>query len=131
MTTQSHASGSAPASIPTPAPSPAPAAEPQWLCLGEADQIPERVARTVATAAGEIAVFRTGDGRLFALANRCPHKGGQLAEGIVHGQRVTCPMHGLVMDLESGIAVPPDVGCTQRFPVCEDAGQIWLGLPPP
>ena len=51
-----------------------------------------------------VALFRTGDTEVFAAADRCPHKGGPLSEGIVHGQSVTCPLHNMVFDLTTGQA---------------------------
>ena len=65
----------------------------------------------VRTASGNIAVFRTEDDEVFALDDRCPHKGGPLSQGIVHNKRVTCPLHNFVIELASGEAVAPDEGC--------------------
>ena len=99
-----------------------------WIAVGRLDDIPRTGARTVATATGPIALFRTGDDRLFALLDRCPHKGGPLSEGIVHGDRVTCPLHNWVIDLASGEAVAPDRGCAPRVPVKLRDGTVWLEL---
>ncbi|MBT3304959.1 MAG: Rieske 2Fe-2S domain-containing protein [Alphaproteobacteria bacterium] len=62
-----------------------------------------------------MALFRTGDDRVFALADKCPHRGGPLSQGIVHGTRVTCPMHDMVIELDTGHAVAPDEGDAQTF----------------
>ncbi|MCE1236654.1 MAG: nitrite reductase small subunit NirD [Hyphomicrobiales bacterium] len=86
-------------------------------------------ARTVRFGAREIAVFRTADDHVFALENKCPHKGGPLSEGIVHGRKVACPLHNWVIDLESGKATGADEGCAEEFPVKLEAGRIRLGLP--
>jgi nitrite reductase (NADH) small subunit len=101
-----------------------------WLPLGPVEHIPRQGARTVRTAFGVIAVFRTLEGQLFALENRCPHKAGPLAEGIVHGCKVACPLHGMNIDLESGTAVAPDEGQVTRYPVKLVDGQVHLGLTP-
>ena len=86
-------------------------------------------ARRVARPAGhEVAVFRTADDRVFALLDRCPHKGGPLSQGIVFGERVACPLHNWSIELKSGEAVAPDVGCTKRFPVRVDAGEVFVDL---
>jgi nitrite reductase (NADH) small subunit len=78
---------------------------PEWLDLGPVNQIPLRGARTVPVMGGpEIAVFRTGDDRVYALENSCPHKRGPLSQGIVHGDRVTCPLHNWTISLASGQA---------------------------
>ena len=65
----------------------------RWIEIGALDDIPRLGARVVRTASGDIAVFRTEDDEVFALDDRCPHKGGPLSQGIVHNKRVTCPLH--------------------------------------
>ena len=91
------------------------------------EDIPRQGARVVASAQGDIAVFRTGDDRVFALADKCPHKGGPLSQGIVHGHRVACPLHGWNLELSDGTAVAPDKGCARRFDVRVEAGEVFLG----
>ena len=63
------------------------------------------------TPQGKIAVFRTADDQVFAIEDRCPHKGGPLSQGIVHGAAVTCPLHNWVISLETGKALGADEGC--------------------
>ncbi len=88
-----------------------------WIQVGTLNDIPRQGSRVISTAHGEIALFRSNDDQVFALNNRCPHKGGPLAQGIVHGKRVTCPLHSWVIDLETGSAIAPDVGCAHRHEV--------------
>ncbi|HQU15656.1 MAG: nitrite reductase small subunit NirD [Gammaproteobacteria bacterium] len=90
--------------------------------------IPVRGARVVATPEGDVAVFRTSDDQVFAVRDRCPHKGGPLSQGIVFGHRVACPLHNWVIDLEQGQAVAPDEGCAARFPVRVTDGMVYLAL---
>lgn len=99
-----------------------------WTDIGALADIPPQGARTVATPFGNIAVFRTLDDQVFAVRDRCPHKGGPLSPGIVHGHKVTCPLHNWVIDLESGEAADPDEGRTACFPVKVEAGRVWLKL---
>ena len=75
-----------------------------------------------------IAIFRTAEDRVFALADRCPHKGGPLSQGIVFGERVACPLHGWCIGLSDGSAVAPDEGRVERFPVRIVDGIVELGL---
>ncbi len=96
--------------------------------VGALDEIPRLGARVVQTADGDIAVFRTADDRVFALRDRCPHKGGPLSQGIVHGTRVACPLHDWKVHLDTGLAVEPDAGCAARFPVCVEGGTVFLCL---
>ena len=97
-----------------------------WLDIGAADDVPLRGARVVKTPAGDIAVFKAADGTLFALRDRCPHKGGPLSQGIVHGHAVTCPLHNWVISLETGEAQGADQGCTPRLPIRVEAGRVLL-----
>jgi nitrite reductase (NADH) small subunit len=99
-----------------------------WLHIGTENDIPTQGARVVETPFGNVALFRTLAGEIFALRDRCPHKGGPLSQGIVHGKRVACPLHNWVIELDSGEAVAPDKGCAQRFPVKVDAGQVYLAM---
>ena len=62
-----------------------------WTDVGAVTDIPLRGARRVPTPRGAVAIFRTGDGQVFALRDACPHKGGPLSQGIVHGHAVACP----------------------------------------
>jgi nitrite reductase (NADH) small subunit len=100
-----------------------------WRDVGAIGDIPRLGSRVVATPRGDVAVFRTGDDRVFALDDRCPHKGGPLSQGIVHGGSVTCPLHNWVIDLASGEAAAPDIGCVRTIQVRVQEGRILLGLP--
>lgn len=99
-----------------------------WILIGTLDDIPQLGARTVETPSGQVAVFRTGEDEVFALVNRCPHRGGPLSEGIVSGRKVACPLHNWVIDLNTGEADAPDEGCTDKLPIRMDGRAIWLGL---
>ncbi|WP_127903525.1 nitrite reductase small subunit NirD [Solirhodobacter olei] len=97
-----------------------------WIDIGALDDIPRRGARVVKAARGCVALFRTQDDRVFALDDRCPHKGGPLSEGIVHGARVTCPLHNLVLDLETGLAEGLDEGRVATHPARVEGGRILV-----
>lgn len=99
-----------------------------WIDLGPLEAIPRQGSRVVLTQRGEIAVFRTVDDQVFALRDRCPHKAGPLSQGIVHGHRVACPLHNWNIELDTGRAVAPDVGCARRFEVKVEEGRVFLAL---
>jgi nitrite reductase (NADH) small subunit len=99
-----------------------------WIEVAHLDDIPRQGARVVTTSLGNIAVFRTVDDEVFALRDKCPHKGGPLSQGIVHNRRVTCPLHNFVIELESGKAVAPDEGCTHSHPAKVENGIVWLSV---
>ena len=99
-----------------------------WKKLCPLDDIPRLGSRVVASAAGDIAVFRTDGDEVFAIHDKCPHKGGPLSQGIVAGKVVACPLHGLKIALESGEAVAPDTGCAKPFAVKVEGGTVFLSL---
>ncbi len=99
-----------------------------WTDVGCLDDIPRLGARVVTTPAIDIAVFRTGDDRVFALHDRCPHKAGKLSQGLVHGHAVTCPLHNWVIDLAGGQANEPDEGCSRTVPVQLRDGRVLLAV---
>lgn len=105
--------------------------ENDWLDIGTLGDIPKRGARVVKTARGDIAIFRTIDDRIFALDDKCPHKGGPLSQGIVQGDSVTCPLHNWVISLATGEAQGADQGCTRTIAVRLQEDRIllsWSGL---
>ena len=97
-----------------------------WIDIGSLDDIPVRGARVVKTAAGCVALFRTDEAEVFAASNTCPHKKGPLSEGIVHGHKVTCPLHNWVFDLTTGEAQGADDGRISTYPVRLEDGRILL-----
>ncbi|MGV6810607.1 MAG: nitrite reductase small subunit NirD [Brevirhabdus sp.] len=97
-----------------------------WIDIGALDDVPKRGARLIKTSKGCIAVFRTGDDQVFALNDSCPHKGGPLSEGIVHGTYVTCPLHNWVFSLETGRAQGADEGMVDTYPLRVESGRILL-----
>ena len=97
-----------------------------WIELGRIEAVPMRGSRCVNTPSGKIAVFRTAENEIYAIENRCPHKGGPLSEGIVHGASVTCPLHNWVFDLASGQAQGADEGSVRTYPVKVEDGLIYI-----
>ena len=92
--------------------------------LGLADDVPLLEGRSVLVGGQRIAVFRTADG-FRAIDQACPHAGGPLSDGIVAGGCVTCPLHGLRFDLQTGRGSD---GCSnvRTYDVLERDGALWL-----
>jgi nitrite reductase (NADH) small subunit len=99
-----------------------------WTEIARLDDIPRLGARVLRTDTMDIALFRTATDQVFALKDSCPHKGGPLSQGIVHGGTVTCPLHSWKIDLASGEALGPDQGCTHRYPVKVENGVVYLAF---
>jgi nitrite reductase (NADH) small subunit len=100
-----------------------------WKAICQVDEIPVLGARRVARSGGaDVAIFRSAQDKVFALLDRCPHKGGPLSQGIVFGESVACPLHNWTIGLGDGCAKAPDVGCTTRFSVKIENGTVHLDL---
>ena len=98
-----------------------------WQVVCRVEDIPQRGARRVARPHGmDVAVFRNAQDQVFALLDRCPHKGGPLSQGIVFGTSVACPLHNWTISLEDGRARAPDEGCATRFACRVEDGQVLL-----
>jgi len=99
-----------------------------WIEVCTLEEIPPMGARVIEQIDCNIALFRTRGDQVFALNDRCPHKGGPLSQGIVFDNRVACPMHDWVIDLASGEACGPDNGCTNAYPVKIENGRVFITL---
>ena len=101
-----------------------------WIRIAAISSIPPREGRAVTVAGREIAIFNLGD-RFLAVDNRCPHRGGPLADGILAGDAVICPLHAWRVDLTSGaVDRPSDTEtCVRSYSVRVDEGVLMLQLP--
>lgn len=99
-----------------------------WRDVGAIDDIRPLGARVVVAKDHDIAVFRTASDDVFAVHDRCPHKGGRLSQGIVHGRSVTCPLHNWIICLTDGRAAAPDEGYTPSVPVRVEGRRILLAV---
>jgi nitrite reductase (NADH) small subunit len=99
----------------------------EWKRICRVDEIPALGARRVARSRGlDVAIFRGANDRIFALLDRCPHKGGPLSQGIVFGESVACPLHNWTIALTDGNAQAPDEGHTPVFAVQVNDGEVYL-----
>ncbi len=99
----------------------------EWTLICQLDDIPVLGSRRVERARGlEVAVFRNSANEVFALLDRCPHKGGPLSQGIVFGTSVARPLHNWTIGLCDGQASAPDEGCTPQFSVMLQDGAVFL-----
>ena len=98
-----------------------------WISICQVEDIPVLGSRRVARERGmDVAIFRNDRDEVFALLDRCPHKGGPLSQGIVFGTQVACPLHNWSIGLDDGCAKAPDEGCTPRFAVKVEGGTVHL-----
>lgn len=98
-----------------------------WFYVATIDDILPGSARIFRKQDGkEFSVFHLTDGRVLALRNRCPHKGGPLSEGIVSNHYVFCPLHDWKINLEDGQVQAPDKGCVKTFPAKVEGGKIFV-----
>jgi nitrite reductase (NADH) small subunit len=102
-----------------------------WTRVTTCDNIPPREGRAVSLGDREIAIFNLGD-RFLAVDNQCPHKAGPLADGIVTGTSVVCPLHTWKISLVDGRVERPGMTGVQGVTAYEtrvDSGVVMVGLP--
>ena len=104
--------------------------ERQWVRITACENVPAREGRATMAGDREIALFNLGD-RFLAVESRCPHQGGPLADGIVVGASIVCPLHAWKIDLESGCVERPaaSAACIATYPTRVEAGVVMVELP--
>lgn len=102
--------------------------ESRWLRVAHAKEFPPREGREVEIAGRKIAIFHLPEG-FFAVANACPHRGGPLADGIVSGTTVVCPLHGWKFDLPTGQMLAEPSACVETFRVRVDDEIVSVEIP--
>ena len=99
----------------------------EWLSICTVEQLPSPGVRAVALPELSVAVFRLADQRLFAIEDRCPHRGARLSSGVVYdGDKIACLDHGWGIRLTDGGVEPPEQGCVRTFPVKVENGQVFV-----
>ncbi len=97
--------------------------------VGNYHELPERIGKTVILEDKELAIFKLANGEVRAIENRCPHKGGVLAEGMVSGEHVFCPLHDWKINMKSGLVEAPDEGCVQTYEILKEHDQVYVLVP--
>ena len=99
----------------------------KWFCVAPVEAIPNREGRNVRFQDYSVAVFNLG-GQFRATDSLCPHRGGPLADGIVAGSAVFCPLHNWKINLDNGCALSGGAGQIKIFPVKVMDGQIYVAF---
>jgi nitrite reductase (NADH) small subunit len=102
----------------------------RWIRIAAADAVPPREGRAVDLGSHQIALFNLGD-RFLAVDNRCPHRGGPLADGILAGNAVVCPLHAWKVCLVTGaVQRPGDAAeCLATYPTRVESDVVWVAVP--
>lgn len=103
-----------------------------WVRVAYCAEIPLREGRVVLIGDREIAVFNLGE-KFLAVENRCPHRQGPLADGILAGETVICPLHAWKISLDDGRVQRPaeTAACVETFRTKVEAGMLLLEVEPP
>lgn len=101
-----------------------------WIRVAYARDIPPREGRSVRLGTSEIALFNLGD-RFAAMENRCPHQGGPLADGMIAGKTVVCPLHAWKVCLDTGtVRKPAETSpCVRTYPTRVENSVVWVDVP--
>lgn len=98
------------------------------IYVAKIEELPENLGRTLNVGEKELAIFKLANGDIRVIENRCPHKGGVLAEGMVSGEHVFCPMHDWKISVVDGKVQDPDVGCVQTYDVEVKDNEVYVIL---
>jgi nitrite reductase (NADH) small subunit len=101
----------------------------RFITVCELNELPIGLGRAFRVGGHSVAVFRTRTGKVFAVANTCPHRGGPMADGMLAGEQVVCPLHAFRFDPESGACDQPNVCAIPIFPVEVADGSVRIGVP--
>jgi nitrite reductase (NADH) small subunit len=105
------------------------AAAVRFTTVCELDDLPVGLGRAFRIGNDSVAVFRTRTGRVFATASRCTHRGGPLADGMLAGEQVVCPLHAFRFDSDTGACDQPGVCPVATYPVEVAGGLVRVGIP--
>ncbi|WP_208587643.1 nitrite reductase small subunit NirD [Gracilibacillus suaedae] len=97
--------------------------------IGKIADFPVSLGKAVRVEDRDIAVFHLSNGKIRAIANKCPHRGGVLSEGMVANEFVFCPMHDWKINVSDGKVQAPDEGCVQTFPTHIEDHQVYVEMP--
>jgi nitrite reductase (NADH) small subunit len=90
------------------------------------DEIPVGLGRPFQVGDKLLAVFRTREGRVFAIDGVCPHRGGPLADGMLAGDQVVCPYHAFKFHRATGECDQPGVCALATYPIEVTAGAVYV-----
>ncbi|GKU80499.1 nitrite reductase small subunit NirD [Paenibacillus sp. L3-i20] len=98
----------------------------QKVFVAHFDEMQQRIGREIVVDGNRIAVFRLLDDRVKAIGGICPHTQGPLAEGIVSGEYVFCPLRDFKVSLLDGTVQEPDDGCVATYDTSIDHGKVYI-----
>jgi nitrite reductase (NADH) small subunit len=96
--------------------------------IGAIGTLAEKLGKCIKIENMELALFRLSNGKIYAIENRCPHKGGDLSQGIVSGEFVFCPLHDWKISIKDGKVQKPDEGCVKTYKVEMDQDKLYVHL---
>jgi 3-phenylpropionate/trans-cinnamate dioxygenase ferredoxin subunit len=76
----------------------------EFVKVGKLSDIKEGTMKKYEVRGEEILVSNIG-GKLYAINNKCTHRNGDLSNGKLEGNIVTCPKHGSKFDVTTGKVV--------------------------
>ncbi|MBE0696532.1 MAG: aromatic ring-hydroxylating dioxygenase subunit alpha [Anaerolineaceae bacterium] len=107
----------------------------QWYIILESNEV--RSGRPIGvTRMGEkMVLWRSPEGKITCMVDRCPHLGAQLSQGKLCGDRLACPFHAFEYDASGQCCyipalgkagIPPKAMQVDIFPTFEAHGYIWI-----
>lgn|SRR5690606_27943118 len=98
----------------------------QKVFVAKFDELQVRIGREIQVDSTKIAVFRLSDDRIKAINGVCPHSLGPLADGIVSGDYVFCPLREYKVSLIDGKLQEPDDGSVETYETIIEDGNVYV-----
>ncbi|UOQ48067.1 nitrite reductase small subunit NirD [Gracilibacillus caseinilyticus] len=98
------------------------------VLIGNYEDLPVSLGKAVVVDDKELAVFRLSNGKVKAIENKCPHRGGVLSEGMVSGEHVFCPLHDWKINVSDGLVQAPDEGCVQTYKTTIEDNKVYVEI---
>ena len=101
----------------------------KWVKICAEDELTSKGVLSARVQEIDVAVFRLADGRLFALEDRCPHRGARLSAGVIYEtDKVACLDHGWGIRLTDGGVEEPERGCVRTFALKVEGGDVLVRI---
>ena len=97
-----------------------------YVKVGRVGDFPMGILKKVVVGGEDVVVGNVG-GKLYAIVNKCTHRGGPLNEGELEGSTITCPWHGGQFDITTGkVLGPPPMRDEAAFDVRIEGSDVLL-----
>lgn len=93
--------------------------------IADLTELPAGQGKVMEVAGKQLALFNV-EGKVHAMDNLCPHRGGPLGDGPLMGTTVTCPWHGWQFDCTNGKSTRNAAVCVGSYPTAIEGTTVYV-----